>query len=295
MQLTKFIIVLSIFFMVGCGDSATKEKITVEEDSKSVSTVDNNTVLDDLESTSTLEDTTAPIITLKGESNLTITQGSSYIEYGATASDERDGDITADIVIGNLVDSYTLGSYTVTYDVNDSAGNRAEQVIRTVTVISGSSSGGSTTIASSNSSITTKTAVLYDSIVIGARYDAGSGITGTTDANGTFRYIEGQAIKFYIGDVFIGEGHPVDKPAGISVVTDKILTPLGLASSGDNIDDPQALKIIRFLMGLDGDGNPDNGIDIDIDKVSGQTLTLLDAQVDLDVLFGQQPHTPLVC
>lgn len=113
--------------------------------------------------------------------------------------------------------------------------------------------GGSGSVCGSGNVI--RSAVLYDSIVKGARYDAGSGISGYTDANGVFKYIEGQNVKFYIGDVFIGEGQPVDKPAGVSVVTDKIITPLTLAGAGDDINNSKALKIVRFLMALDNDNN----------------------------------------
>jgi len=136
------------------------------------------------------------------------------------------------------------------------------------------------------SSISTKTAVLYDAIVTGARYDAGSGITGYTDTNGVFRYIEGQPVKFYIEDVFIGEGHPINKPAGISVVTDKILTPLGLAGAGNDINNPKVLKIVRFLMSLDRDDNPQNGIELNSSKILGHHGRLLDDNLDLQTTFN---------
>ena len=38
---------------------------------------------------------------------------------GATASDNYDGDISADIVTVNNVDTSVIGSYTVTYNVTD--------------------------------------------------------------------------------------------------------------------------------------------------------------------------------
>ena len=47
-----------------------------------------------------------------------------------------DGDLTGNIVIdANNVDTSTVGTYTVTYDVTDTAGNAAEQKTRTVRVI----------------------------------------------------------------------------------------------------------------------------------------------------------------
>src|SRR3989338_3770843 len=81
-------------------------------------------------------DTTIPVITLVGVNPQTIEVGDAYTELGATAIDNYDGDITTSISIdATAVDTDTLGSYTVTYDVTDSEGNAATQVTRTVDVI----------------------------------------------------------------------------------------------------------------------------------------------------------------
>jgi hypothetical protein len=79
-------------------------------------------------------DTTKPIITLLGEATITLTEGTTYSDAGATASDDIDGDITASIQISNTVNSNVVGNYSVTYDVNDSSGNVATQIVRTVKV-----------------------------------------------------------------------------------------------------------------------------------------------------------------
>ena len=80
-------------------------------------------------------DTTAPVITLVGDTQITVEVGSTYTDLGATASDNYDGDISADIVIGGeSVDTSTVGQYTVTYNVSDSSGNDATEVTRTVNV-----------------------------------------------------------------------------------------------------------------------------------------------------------------
>jgi len=84
-------------------------------------------------------DTTPPIITLKGNKNIRITLGSSYTDAGATATDNIDGDLTSKIVTVNNVNTSVPGTYTVTYNVSDSAGNKAAGVSRTVTVINDSS------------------------------------------------------------------------------------------------------------------------------------------------------------
>ncbi|WP_162129647.1 immunoglobulin-like domain-containing protein [Candidatus Nitrosopumilus sediminis] len=81
-------------------------------------------------------DNVPPIITLVGDNPQTIEAGDSYTELGATATDNVDGDITASITTGSSsVDTATLGSYAVTYDVSDSSGNAAIHVTRTVNVV----------------------------------------------------------------------------------------------------------------------------------------------------------------
>jgi uncharacterized protein YjbI with pentapeptide repeats len=80
-------------------------------------------------------DTTAPIIALLGISPETVEVGSLYTDAGATASDIGDGDLTLSIMTINSVDTATVGSYTVTYDVSDLSTNVATQVTRTVDVV----------------------------------------------------------------------------------------------------------------------------------------------------------------
>ncbi|MDC9721619.1 MAG: DUF5011 domain-containing protein [Urechidicola sp.] len=83
-----------------------------------------------------LADTTAPVITLIGNAIIDLNVGQAYTEQGATASDNIDGDISANIVIGgDIVDVNLAGIYVVTYNVNDAAGNPATQVTRTVNVV----------------------------------------------------------------------------------------------------------------------------------------------------------------
>ena len=81
-----------------------------------------------------MPDTIAPVITLVGSSPVTVAHGSTYTDSGATATDSRDGSVTADIVTVNPVNTSAIGPYTVTYDVDDAAGNSATQVTRTVNV-----------------------------------------------------------------------------------------------------------------------------------------------------------------
>lgn len=83
----------------------------------------------------TIKDTTAPSITINGVNPIIINQGDVYTDAGATATDIVDGDITKNILVNNSVNKDVIGTYTVTYDVNDSAGNPAQQKTRIVKVV----------------------------------------------------------------------------------------------------------------------------------------------------------------
>ena len=80
------------------------------------------------------EDSIAPVITLLGDATVSIEVGDTYIDAGATAKDNYDGDITSNIVTVSNVDTAIVGSYTVTYDVSDANENAAATVTRIVTV-----------------------------------------------------------------------------------------------------------------------------------------------------------------
>jgi len=81
-------------------------------------------------------DSVKPIITLLGQTTVNLIKGESYSDAGATALDDSDGDITSSIVVQNPVDVNRIGRYIIRYDVNDSAGNSAIQLRRTVNVSS---------------------------------------------------------------------------------------------------------------------------------------------------------------
>jgi len=77
-------------------------------------------------------DNTAPIITLSGKSSITIKQGTTYTDAGATAKDDVDGVVT--VKLTGSVDSSKVGTYTITYTATDKAGNKATAK-RTVKVV----------------------------------------------------------------------------------------------------------------------------------------------------------------
>ena len=76
----------------------------------------------------------APIITILGDNPASVEVGDPYIDAGATAWDDVDGDLTDQIITTSNVVTGTVGSYTVIYDVTDSSDNPAT-AIRTVNVV----------------------------------------------------------------------------------------------------------------------------------------------------------------
>ena len=79
-------------------------------------------------------DRAAPVVTLVGENPQIIEAGSAYAELGATAVDDRDGDLTNAIYIdASQVDTSIPGTYSVTYSVTDSDG-KTGTATRTVMV-----------------------------------------------------------------------------------------------------------------------------------------------------------------
>lgn len=78
-------------------------------------------------------DTTAPAIYLIGAQSITVQQNDPYVEQGAIYLDNVDGSGNA-TVGGDTVNTAALGTYMVTYDYTDAAGNAAPQKTRLVTV-----------------------------------------------------------------------------------------------------------------------------------------------------------------
>ncbi len=89
-----------------------------------------------------------------------------------------------------------------------------------------------------------------DSIVIGLRYETPTG-AGVTDAQGRFDYRSGETVRFFVGDIFIGE-----------TVGQAVVTPVELVAGAVDENDTRVLNIAIFLQSIDDDGIESNGIRI---------------------------------
>ena len=70
-------------------------------------------------------DGVTPQISLKGANPYCMVKGGTYLEPGATATDNVDGNITDKIVVTNKVTGNLMGAFRIVYKVEDSSGNQA--------------------------------------------------------------------------------------------------------------------------------------------------------------------------
>ena len=80
-------------------------------------------------------DRVKPVVTLNGDANISLYVDRVYRELNATAIDDRDGNVTSSVAISGLVNTTSLGVYTLTYTAIDSAGNEGNAT-RTVNILS---------------------------------------------------------------------------------------------------------------------------------------------------------------
>lgn len=103
--------------------------------------------------------------------------------------------------------------------------------------------------SSDDDGVTTATGYLKDSNVSGLKYVSGNQ-SGTTGVDGSFRYEVGKKVTFSLGGVTVG-----------TATGKKVVTPVDFVANGST-SLPEVQNIVRFLLLLDEDGIPENGISI---------------------------------
>lgn len=117
-------------------------------------------------------DTVKPVITIIGATNIAVKKDSVYNDAGATASDDKEGNITDKIVKTGTVNTAVAGIYTISYVVSDKAGNK-DSVARTITVFYGDTTKPSITLLGKNPDTLQRTLTYVD-----------AGATATDDIDG---------------------------------------------------------------------------------------------------------------
>lgn len=123
--------------------------------------------------------------------------------------------------------------------------------------LTGCGGGGSDGSSSTASGVvTTETAYFVDAPVEGLHYDAGSGVTGTTDALGRFRFVPGQQVVFSVGSIEIGRYTPA---SGKRRVTPCDLAGVDARACGTDTTATTIAALLQTIDANDGDGNVSQG------------------------------------
>ena len=116
------------------GDVTDKVEVKKEENRIAYTVVDNAGNKTTVYRETSTKDETAPKIALAGGNTISVTKGYKYIEKGYNVTDNCDTDLNSKVVVSGTVDTSKIGSYELTYEVEDSSGNKATAK-RTVKVV----------------------------------------------------------------------------------------------------------------------------------------------------------------
>jgi hypothetical protein len=195
-------------------------------------------------------DTTKPVIKLNGSSYVRIKVGRPYVDAGATATDNKDGDITSRIDVSNTVNIFTPGVYKVSYNVKDNNGNAADPVTRTVRVTFWSK-----TEEDANT-------LFIASPLKGSTYYLSSGMGALPVAFTARAPLDTESVQFALDGVAIGSSD--SPPYTVAVEVDPALVGWGehrvtatakLSSTGDTIEDESTFTISPVPAGDDVNRN----------------------------------------
>jgi len=103
--------------MVSVVTSGVVDTTTLGEYTVTYSATDTELNNHTLTRTITVVDTTAPVLSLVGDASITLEVGTAYVEQGTSVTDNLDSIIN--VVTSGVVDTTTLGEYTVTYSATD--------------------------------------------------------------------------------------------------------------------------------------------------------------------------------
>ena len=122
---------------------------------------------------------------------------------------------------------------------------------------------------------TAQVGIFVDSEVGGLNYWTETQ-SGTTNANGEFKYREGETVTFAVGDVEIGSGE-----------ASSVMSPVSIASTANaSVGSPEVMNIAAFLQTLDSDNDPSNGIMIEASVAEAIPVTQIDFNQSITELLG---------
>lgn len=105
----------------------------------------------------------------------------------------------------------------------------------------------------------TQSGILTDAKVAGVAYTTSSGVSGVTDANGTYRYNVNDTVTFTLGTLQLG-----------STPATGVISPMQLSAGNAS----KLTNLLVLLQSLDADGNAANGINITAPTAAGVTAAI---------------------
>ncbi len=250
-------------------------------------------------------DLTAPVVLLVGDSVVTLPIGASYVEAGAMASDNVDGDISVNIVIEGSVDSSVLGATTLVYRISDAADNEAS-VTRSLTVQDGSAPIVTppaditiTTVDASGVSITHQEIV--DFINAAGATDDVDGVISTINNDAPVIFILGTTVVTFSADDSIGNTGFAQAIVTVIDADPPAITLIGDASTTLNIGDNYVELGATATDNVDGDISSQVAITHSIDTAIASTYQVTyrvfdssnnEAQAVREVIVGSEVIDP---
>ena len=125
--------------------------------------------------------------------------------------------------------------------------------------------------------------------ISGVRYETPS-VRGVTDENGTFRYNDGETVRFTMGDTVLGEapGQPEVSAFDLADIA-PLVTHRAIRGAVSDATHPfqKVINLTVFLQTMDYDGNANNGI-----QITPEVAALLDSNVSFEQAWDRFDHDP---
>ena len=151
-----------------------------------------------------------------------------YVEYGASAIDNIDGDISNNIDISGTVDVNTVGTYYVTYNVSDACGNVAIEKVRTINVVD-TTLPVITLIGASNETIEVHSTYIDPGVYAVDNYDGDISNNVSVTNNVNINLIGTYTIVYNVTDTNGNNAIPVTRTVSVVDTTAPVITLIGVS------------------------------------------------------------------
>ncbi len=174
-------------------------------------------------------DQTAPVITLTGANPLTVAQGSTFTDPGSSVTDNVDTGLTATVT--GSVNTATVGTYTLTYNATDAAGNAATPVTRTVNVTD--QTAPVITLTGANPMIVAKGSIFTDP-GSSVTDNVDTGLTATVTGSVNTATVGSYTLTYNVSDAAGNAATPVTRTVNVAVLPTISIAPasVGEGSGG---------------------------------------------------------------